>query len=269
MEVSLAAETLFNIGPLRFTNSMLTTLIVIAIIVFVAWRIGRNMKLVPSRLQALGELLVETLMGIAQNTSGRELGRRVFPLTATIFLFIIVANWMALLPGFGSIGLKEVKDGHEVLVPFFRPANADLNTTAAMAIIAIVTVQVIGIRAHGVFGYMKEFATPVFLLPVHIISEISRIISLAARLFANTFGGEVLVMVMYFMAPVAVPVIFMGLEMFFGMIQALIFSVLALVYMTLAYSGHGGHKETAAEHQKEMQKALSSIEETKLKLAQE
>jgi F-type H+-transporting ATPase subunit a len=262
-EVSLAAETIFQIGPLNFTNSMLTTLMAIAIIIFVAWRISRNLKMVPGRFQAFGELIVETLAGMAEGTGGKELGRKILPLTGAIFIFIIVANWMALLPGFGTIGWSEVKNGQEVIIPFFRPANADLNTTAAMALIAIITVQIVGVRSNGLFGYLKHFATPVFLLPIHLISELSRIISLSARLFANTFGGEILVLVMYFLLPVGAPVIFMGLEMFFGVIQALIFSLLTLVYIALAFGGSAGHKESSAEHQKAVRKALSSIEESK------
>jgi len=131
-------------------------------------------------------------------------------------------------------------------VPILRAANADLNMTLAMALIAVTYVQFIGVRFHGVGGYLKELATPPFLFPVHVISELSRILSLSARLFGNIFGGEVFLVVIFFLFPLLVPLIPLGLELFFGFIQAVLFSVLTLVYLSMAAAGHGGHG--AEEH---------------------
>src|SRR5207249_9692065 len=153
------------------------------------------------------------------------------------FIFIITANYAGLLPGVGTIGYWEEEGAHEaqvvqvasadgsgaalppaaaeepqrVLVPFFRAPNADLNMTIAMALIAVVTVQVAGVRAHGVGGYLKELLTPIPLAPIHLIGEFSRLISLSARLFGNIFGGEVLVTVIYSLTKLVIPVIFIGL----------------------------------------------------------
>lgn len=148
--------------------------------------------------------------------------------------------------------------GHgKVLVPYLRAPNADINMTLAMALIAILTVQIAGIRAHGVFGRIKHMADPPFLLPIEIIGEISRVISLAARLFGNVFAGEVLLGVMVAfgeslkiaLIPFFFPVIFLFLEVLFSTIQAVVFALLVLIYITLAAaSSHGHDEEHADEH---------------------
>lgn len=145
------------------------------------------------------------------------------------------------------------EDGHhEVHVPIMRPPTADLNMTLAMSTIAFCAVQFFGIRAHGVGGRLKHMANPPFIFPIEVISEFSRIISLAARLFGNVFAGEVLLGVAYAIAnsvkiaviPLVFPVIFLGLETLFGTIQALVFSLLTLIYITLAAAdSHGDHDE--------------------------
>jgi F-type H+-transporting ATPase subunit a len=109
-------------------------------------------------------------------------------------------------------------------------------------------VQISGVVAHGVGGYLKELLTPIPLAPIHIIGEFSRLISLSARLFGNIFGGEVLVTVMYHLTFVVIPVIFISLELLFGYIQAMIFSMLTMSYIILAVAGHGGDHEEHEEH---------------------
>jgi F-type H+-transporting ATPase subunit a len=289
---TINAETLFDIGPIHFTNSMLYALIVMAVLVIFFALATRRMSLVPRGAQNVAEALVEFMLGLCEGTAGKAVGRRILPLIATLFLFIITANWSGLLPGVGTIGgcyrvgeaagtgasayvIKTAAPqalpstqgeqpaasgglptptGHECpagteFVPFLRAANADLNMTLAMALIAVITVQVAGIAAHGFGGYLKELFTPVFLAPIHIIGELARIISLSFRLFGNIFGGEVLVTVMYvLLGSVFVgfgTVIFLGLELLFGFIQALLFSILTLVFITTAVAGHGGGHEAA------------------------
>ncbi len=292
--ISIRAETLFDIptpfGALHFTNSMLYTMVIMAALVLFFAFATRRMSLVPSGAQNFAESLVEFLLGIVEGTAGKAVGRRIFPLIATLFLFIITANWSGLLPGVGTIGhciepheaagssslvvktaapqaLPSQQEaasggglpspaGHECVapttefVPYFRAPNADLNMTLAMALLAVIIVQVAGVAAHGFGGYVKELFTPIFLAPIHIIGEISRVISLSFRLFGNIFGGEVLVTVMYvLLGSVFVgfgTVIFLGLELLFGFIQALLFSILTLVYIATAVAGHGGGHEDAA-----------------------
>ncbi len=283
---AFVAEWLFEIplGPLgtfRFTNSILMTLLVAALLVIVAIMATRRMSMVPGRLQNFVETIVEMLLGLVESTAGKRTGRIVFPLIATLFIFIITANWLSLLPigWFGICRAPEVAAaagaqlvagsstcpaGTE-LVPILRAPNADLNMTLAMALIAFIVVQVAGVVAHGVGGYAKELSTPWPLTPVHLVGELSRIISLSFRLFGNIFGGEVLLAVMYFLLGSAflgfATVIFIGLELLFGLIQALIFSMLTLVYISMAVGGHGDHiEETPAGH--ELEQGIAERPET-------
>jgi F-type H+-transporting ATPase subunit a len=295
--ISIKAETLFEIplpwGSLAVTNSMLQTVLVVLAIALFFFLATRRMRLVPKGAQNFGEAIVELLLGITEGTAGRRVGRRIFPLIATLFIFILVANYSGLLPGVGTIGgCARHETGHAAVapavgatggegvvdehatgteaaaqeevatgglpspesagycpegtefVPFLRAPNADLNMTLAMALLAVGIVQFAGIAAHGVGGYLKELATPIFLTPIHIIGEISRVISLSFRLFGNIFGGEVLVTVMYaLLGGIFVgfaTFIFLGIELLFGLIQALIFSILTLVFISTAVAGHAG-----------------------------
>ena len=247
IHASMAAGVLFHVGPFAVTNTMLTAWVVMASLVIVSIFATRRMSLVPeSGLQNMMEMIVEFVLDIAERTAGAKVGRLVFPLIATLFIFILTANWFSVLPGVGTITLC---DPHhpDHCVPIFRAATSDLNMTAAMAVIAVVTVQVLGVAFNGLRGYLKELSTPLLLTPIHIIGELSHVISLSARLFGNIFGGEILLVVMFALVPYVVPVVFMGLELFFGFIQALIFTVLTTVYISLAVSGHGGGEEAHAE----------------------
>jgi F-type H+-transporting ATPase subunit a len=279
-KITLAPDTLFHIGPIPITNSNLVMIIVmVAIILFFAL-LTRRLQTVPSRGQALGEVIVEGLFNFTAATSGnRSLARRIFPLTATLFIFILLANYAGLLPGMETIYLKrdvavtakactamteaEIAKDHITKnpdgtctavgehVPLFRSPNADLNMTLGMALLVVVLVQVTGIVSNGVGGYLKELLTPIPLAPIHIVGEFSRILSLSFRLFGNIFGGEVLVTVMYALTYVVVPTLFLVLEVFFGAIQALIFTTLTIIYFSLAAAGHGGahadHPDDTAE----------------------
>jgi len=148
----------------------------------------------------------------------------------------------------GEAGAAGEEEHGETLVPFFRPPTADLNMTFALSILAFTTIQIAGVSAHGVVGRIKHMADPPFLFPIELIGEFSRILSLAARLFGNVFAGEILLGVMYAMAaaikiaivPVLFPVVFIGLEVLFGTIQALVFALLTLIYIMLA-AAHGNH----------------------------
>jgi len=248
IHVSMPSEALFHVGPFAVTNTMFTTWVVIAFLTILAILATRRMALVPeSRLQVLMEMIVESLLDLSENTAGKRVGRTIFPLIATLFIFILTANWFGVLPIVGTITLCDPhQPGH--CVPVFRAATSDLNITAAMALIAVTTVQVAGVAVNGVRGYLKELATPLLLAPIRLIEEVSHLISLAARLFGNVFGGEILLVVMYALAPYFVPIVFIGLEMFFGFIQALIFSVLTTVYIALAAGGHEEEEEHVEAH---------------------
>ncbi len=284
--ISLAAEELFKVGPLSVTNSMLTMFLVMAVVLIAGVLIARRATLVPGgRAQGLAEMLVGFIVDLVDGSGGRKVGRAVLPFVLGLFVFIIFANFSGLLPGVGTIGKWEEHaaeeshdesvaadavseehvdeeaattdaahaedDEHEKsLIPFFRPPTADLNMTFALSVLAFTAIQIAGVKAHGVGGRIKHMGDPPFLFPIEVIGELSRILSLSARLFGNVFAGEVLLGVMYGIAaaikiaivPVLIPVVFIGLEVMFGAIQALVFALLTLIYIMLA-AAHGSHDD--------------------------
>jgi F-type H+-transporting ATPase subunit a len=277
VHVELAPETLWEIGPVHITNSMFMMFLVMAAILIVFTIIARGAKFIPGRAQSVVEMIVEFILDLVEGTAGRRVGRRIFPLIAGLFIFILFANFSGLLPGVGTILLDNkdetthVSDAtlatgaestgateeHESAgTPILRPPTADLNMTLAMSLLTFVVVQIAGVSAHGLGGRLKHMADPPFLFPIEVISELSRIISLSARLFGNVFAGEVLLGVMYGMAnaikialvPVLFPVVFIFLEVLFGTIQALVFALLTLIYITLAAAGHDDEHEEAQAH---------------------
>lgn len=245
IHVSIKAEELFHLGPFTVTNSMVGVLIASAVLLLAAWWVSRRAALVPGRLQSVIEFPVEFMAGIVREQGGHR-WRSIAPVILTIFLLVLLANWVGLLPGVGTIGIAHEVDGHEVVAPLIRPASADLNFTLALAMVSFITFVTWGIRANGVGGYLKEtfvanpaYMTPI-MTPIHVVSELSRLISLSMRLFGNVFAGEVLLAVMLALTFVVVPAAFLGLEMVFGFVQALVFALLTMTYITLAMSGHGG-----------------------------
>ena len=252
IHVAIEAETLFKIGPLSFTNSMVGALLASVLLLLAAWYITRRSALVPGRLQSALELPVELMTGIVAGSSSRWRG--YVALILGFFLMILVANWIGLLPGVGTIGITHVDEaGHEAMIPLVRPASADLNFTLGLAIVSFVMFVYWGIKANGAGGYVKELmGEPLYMaplmLPINLISELSRLISLSMRLFGNVFAGEVLLATMIALAPILVPAVFLGLEALFGFVQALVFALLAMTYIGTAIAEHHAGGDHAADN---------------------
>jgi F-type H+-transporting ATPase subunit a len=230
------AEVLFHIGFMPVTNSILTAWVVIVILVLFAYFSTRTMRTIPSGAQNFWELIIELWVGISERTMGRRRGRRFMPLVATAFLFIVFSNWFGALP----IGYVFIRTGEGAEVPIFRSANSDLNVTAAMAILMIALAEFYELRSLGLFGYLKGLLIP---NPMRWLEIFTRPLSLSVRLFGNIFAGEVLLATMLSVAPY-VMFVFIGIELFVGIIQALIFSILSLVFLSIATvheDAHGPH----------------------------
>ncbi len=301
LHISISAEKVFTIAGLQISNSMLTSLIVSALLIGFAVWVKASLKKTnrPTGVQNVAEFIVEALTGLIQSvTNNKTKTELFFPIIATFFLFILCNNWFGLLPGVGSIGffeheeaieahaarevteakevtqvkeVKETADGHAVetvktetvkpsevkhetteeaktteeaiFVPYLRAGTADLNMTIALGLMSIVIVQIMGV-AHqkiGYFGKFINFSGPIefFVGFLEIISEISRVISFAFRLFGNVFAGEVLLAVIGSLVPIIAPMPFYGLEIFVGFIQALVFAMLSVVFFNMATLGHG------------------------------
>jgi F-type H+-transporting ATPase subunit a len=245
------AEVLFHIfGVIPVTNSIFTAWVVIAILVLFAYFSTRRMRELPSGLQNFWELVVELWVGVSEQTMGPRRARRFMPLVATSFLFILFSNWFGTLP----IGYFTIRNPDGEMVPLFRSADSDLNVTAAMAIMMIAIAEFFELKSLGLFGYIKGLIIP---NPMRWLEIFTRPLSLSFRLFGNIFAGEVLLATMLTVAPF-VMFIFIGLELFVGLIQALIFSMLSLVFLSIATVHEDVHEHHAPHESLEEDMALAS-----------
>ncbi len=278
--------TLPVIGDFYLVNTLPTLVITIVLLVVIAYFTNRSLKqsaktdLVPRGIGNLMEAILEMLYNLTEGSAGKYV-KMIFPWFATIMIYVLFANLLKLIPGFESIGLiKEAhgEGGHEyvalvgnlkmltaekgdyVLYPFLRGISVDLNFTAALAIISVVMIQVVGFRAQGL-GYLSKFFNTrrMFKVPffgamdflvglLELISEVSKILSFAFRLFGNMFAGIVLVAIVAgLLGRISIlPAMVMMFELFVGVIQAFVFGMLTMVFMAQATQGHGG--EEHAEH---------------------
>jgi len=240
MEIFLEAEKLFHIGAFNVTNTYLTSLLVVVVLSVLAILFSKKIKQIPGKAQNLVEYVIETLFEFFEKIfDDKEKTKKFFPFIATIFLFILFSNWLGIFPGMGTIGIYEEHNGKEILVPFFRSVNSDINMTLALAVLSVVATNVLGIAAIGFFKYAKKFINfrgPIdfFVGILELVSEVAKVISFSFRLFGNIFAGEVLLIVMAFLLPFIVPLPFMALELFVGFVQALVFSMLTVVFLKIA-----------------------------------
>ena len=257
----LPAHVIFHILGFPITNSILATWVTIVIVVAIFWAIARRSKLIPGRLQTILEGLLGWLFDFCQSVAGEANGRRFFPLVATIFIFVAFNAWLGLLPGYGTI-LMHTAGGETHLL---KPANTDMNTPLALALVSFVFVEYFGLRSHGI-RYLGKFfnfgslvnglglifrgklksglgglftgVINIFIGMIELMSEFIRIVSFTFRLFGNMTAGEILLLAVMFLVPWVVAPIFYGLELIVGFVQALIFGGLTLIFLTLAVT-HG------------------------------
>jgi F-type H+-transporting ATPase subunit a len=206
---------LLRLGPVDVTSTVAYTLLVSAILIGFAVLVRQSLKRGPSRWAVAAEYLVEHLEGIMRDMSGAD-PRPYTPLVVTLALFIGVANLLGLAPG-------------------MRSPTADFSTTAALAVLVFFAVPFYGIRARGLRGYLKHYLEPTpLMLPLEIITELSRTLALAVRLFGNVMSEELVIAVLLLIAGLLVPVPIMMLAVLTGVVQAYIFAVLTMVYLSAA-----------------------------------
>ncbi len=251
--ISLVPEVITTIGGFPITNSFLMTLIVSGVIIGGSLMMQKKIALVPRGFQNIVEivldgLLLDGLLGLIDSVTGnRAQSKTFFPIIATIFIFVILSNWIGLLPGIGTVGVMGMHHGEETLISFIRSPSADLNTTLMLALFAVIAAQFMGVRALGVKNYLgKFFVSPLkkpygigtFVGILELISEFAKIVSFSFRLFGNVFAGEVLLLVILSLAMVIVPLPFILLEIFVGFVQALVFAMLTTVFFKMATDHH-------------------------------
>ena len=235
------------------TNSMVVSWIVAAGLIVFARVATRNMKRVPGGAQNLLEWLVEGLYAFLQNIIGPHLVKQTFWFFATVFIFILAANWVGLIPGVGTIGWGHpTADGFAVDQPLFRGANADLNLTLAMALVFFACWIVWALQEVGPGGVLKDLFAPkgestgflkVLMIVVffaagclEIVSILFRPVSLSFRLYGNIFAGENMLETMSRVVPALgwlLPIPFYFMELLVGLVQALVFMLLCAVFTLL------------------------------------
>jgi F-type H+-transporting ATPase subunit a len=277
--------TLPIIGPIYLTDSLTSMVMVDLVVLGIALAVRQATRkggLVPTGFSGAVEAAVEMMYNLTESTAGKY-AKKIFPWFASILIFVLVANLIKLLPGFESIGLLyPASEGGNaiqaigggwfnllptqvtgaqafVLHPFFRGLSTDLNFTLALALISVAMTQVVGLQTQG-FRYFSKFLnfTTMFKKPVfgfmdfivgilETISELAKILSFAFRLFGNMFAGFVLIALVGAMLPVFMPAMIFMFEFFIGAIQAFVFGMLTLVFMTQAAHGHGDESQSGAE----------------------
>jgi F-type H+-transporting ATPase subunit a len=248
------------------TNSMLVSWIAAVGLIIFAQLATRKMKLVPKGAQNFWEWLVEGVYGLLEGVIGRHLVNRTFWFFATIFIFILFANWIGLIPGVGTIGWgHKGENGFQIDQPWFRGANADLNMTLAMALVFFVCWFVWALREVGVGGFLKELFAPkgetagalkVLMLVIffaagllEIVSILFRPVSLSFRLYGNIFAGENMLETMGKMVPALgwlLPIPFYFMELLVGLVQALVFMLLTAVFTMLICQHEEGAEKAHA-----------------------
>lgn len=237
--VALAPETLFTIGSFPITNTVIDTLLVDAVLIGITIYINKKHSVIPTFFQTIIELIAEQFYSLTESTAGKYT-QQIFPFVMSFFLFIIISNYSELIPIITSITVH--KDG--TMVPLIRSASSDLNLTLGLALISVVTTHAMGIRATGVKVYLHRFfsAKPLELYSglLELISEFTKIISFSFRLFGNIFvGGIMLSSITAFFAYI-LPLAVLFDELFVGFIQAAIFALLTMAFMSIFTTAHSG-----------------------------
>jgi len=211
----LASVVLFHLGPLAITRPVVTSSVIIAVLALGAWFLTRRLIPHPNRRQAVLELIVTGIMGQIEEVIRKD-PHPFLPLLGTLFIFLVAANLSGVLPG-------------------VEAPTGKLETPAALALIVFASVHFFGVRARGAFGYLASFAKPkLIMLPLNIVSEVTRTFSLMVRLFGNVMSGEFVIALVVALAGLLVPIPLMILEILVGVVQAYIFTVLATVFIGAA-----------------------------------
>lgn len=274
-ETTIFAEPIAHFGNFTITNALATSWVVVGMIIILSLLIRLRLKSVPGKLQNIFELILEGALKLCDQVTGnRRTTEKIFPIAISAFFFILLNNWLGIIP-LGGFGLLERGEEGLAFIPFLRGGTADINTTIALAVMAVVGANLFGIFSlglwktfnkyvnlkalGGIFTKIRKEPTVIIVAPItffvgllEIIGEFAKIASLSFRLFGNVFAGEVLLASMAAIFAYVIPIPFLFLEILVGVIQALIFSILLVVYFTISATDHAdehdSHEHTETEH---------------------
>lgn len=246
LEIVLHGELIGEFMGFPLTNTMLMSWLVTGVLVAGATLFRKQVLMIPGRVQGAIEVVLGGLHSfMTEMLHSKEKATKYFGFVATIFIFIVLNNWFGIMPVLGSIGIWHHTEHGDILIPLFRSAMSDLNFTLLMAIVSVVMIQVFGVMALGIVKYGGKFFVNPFKDPIgsfigflEMFSEIAKMISFSFRLFGNIFAGEVLLMIVSYLAPYGAPLPFLGLELFVGLVQGLVFAILTLVFIQIATVDH-------------------------------
>jgi len=270
-KITLFAEPIFHYGSFAVTNALLTSWVVVIVIIILSLVLRFRLQTVPGKLQNIFEIVVDGALNLCdQVTNNRAISIKIFPIAISVFFFVLINNWLGILP-LGGFGIIEKSEEGLAFAPFLRSGTADINTTIALAVMAVVGANIFGIFSIGlwktfnkyvnlkalgqIFTKIREDKTVIIVAPItffvgliEIIGEFAKVASLSFRLFGNVFAGEVLLASMAALVAYVIPIPFLFLEILVGFIQALIFSMLLVVYFSISATDHEDHEHEQEEH---------------------
>ncbi len=265
-ESTLYAEPIYHFGNFTVTNALFTSWIVVFILIIVAVVIRIKIKKIPKGIQNLFEIVIEGAESLCdQVTNSRAITNKAFPIVFSVFMIVLLNNWMGILP-FGGFGFIEIGEHGKAFIPLIRSGTADVNGTLSLAVLSVLGANIFGIISIGLWKSINKFVNlkalgsiftkirkdPAIIMTapimfavgfIEFVGEFAKIASLSFRLFGNVFAGEVLLASMGAILAYALPTPFLLLEVFVGVIQAFIFAILTLVYYTIASMDHDEHEE--------------------------
>ena len=265
-EVTIFAEPIKHFENFTITNALFSSWFAVLIIIVVSVILRSKLREIPRGIQNLFEVIVEGALSMCdQVTNDRALSLKIFPFAISVFFFILLNNWLGIMP-LGGFGLIEEGEHGLAFIPIFRGGTADINMTLALAVMAVIGANLFGafslgawktfnkyvnLKALGQIGKkIRKDPTIILVAPItffvglfEIIGEVAKVASLSFRLFGNVFAGEVLLASIAALVAYIVPIPFLFLEIFVGVIQAFIFSILLVVYFTIGASDHDHEEE--------------------------
>ena len=238
--VSFAAEPVIRLGFFTVTNSFLDVLLVDAILIGLIISVKKRLSLIPGKLQTMIETIFQEFYNITYSVAGENTSK-IFPFFMTFFLFILIANWTGLIPGISVIGIRE----HGGIIPFFRAATSDFNVTLALALISVFATHILSVNVLGIKEYLSRYFSlnplNLYIGILELIGELTKIVSLSFRLFGNIFAGEVVLGTVATIFAFLFPLPFLMLEVVVGLVQALVFSMLTMAFMSVLMTPHKEH----------------------------
>lgn len=252
---TISSPVVGSVGMISIATSTITVMFITLLFVALCLKVSRS-KMIPGKFQHLLEILYEFVVSFITSIVGtKEKAMIIVPYVGSIMMYLLVANLLPMFPGVGAFNV--LIDGEHV--PLFRGATTDFNTTFGLALAIVVTMQIVGIREQGVFGYLSHFIqikqvikgfkkslgegvvsiVGFFVGLIEIISEFAKILSLSLRLFGNMFAHEVLTVILLGAFSVAVPAIWMGMGLLVGVVQSIVFISLTTVYYSLVLKKEG------------------------------